>query len=286
MNDSKNYYAVLGLKPDASGTQIESAYKKLTKEVEKEIKLCHPSRCPDDEEAKILYSCLKKSRIEINEAYQLLKNPAVRKDYEKFGYIPLEKHGYLKNENNVVEHIREAQLNVMFSPLFGMPGGLFGEPEDQTDVSDRENTRGVNCFAAVELTESELLSGAQKEVLYNRNLYCSHCGGKGCMGDESPVTCPECGGKGKTTKVKKFIVKIFDTQTCKKCDGAGRIFENICPQCKGLEKVNTPSSAVVTVSPGSIYGEIAKIELQGHEGSPGNFGDLYVQFLMPGDIWK
>ncbi|KAI0461385.1 hypothetical protein LJB42_001054 [Komagataella kurtzmanii] len=65
------YYDVLGVSPDAKDIDIKKAYRK-------KAMLTHPDKNPNDSEA------AKKFQI-IGEAYQVLKDPQLRKNYDEFG---------------------------------------------------------------------------------------------------------------------------------------------------------------------------------------------------------
>ncbi|ODV61323.1 Caj1p, partial [Ascoidea rubescens DSM 1968] len=73
------YYDVLGISPDADEVQIKKAYRK-------KAMLTHPDKHPDDPDAA-------KNFQEVGEAYQVLKDPELRKKYDQFGKdeaIPVE----------------------------------------------------------------------------------------------------------------------------------------------------------------------------------------------------
>jgi DnaJ-class molecular chaperone len=65
----KDYYAILGVAGDSSTRRIKQAYKKLARK-------WHPDIHPEDP------SCRTRMR-EINEAYEVLGNPAKRKAYDR-----------------------------------------------------------------------------------------------------------------------------------------------------------------------------------------------------------
>ena len=68
---NKDYYEILGVSKDASEDDIKKAYKNLAKEH-------HPDVAKNKEEAE-------KKFKDINEAYQVLKDPQKRKQYDQFG---------------------------------------------------------------------------------------------------------------------------------------------------------------------------------------------------------
>ena len=74
MDNSKNYYEILGLEKDASEEEIKFAYRMLAKKY-------HPDMNKTDPNAKEKF-------IKINEAYNVLVNPEQRKIYDNAGYNP------------------------------------------------------------------------------------------------------------------------------------------------------------------------------------------------------
>ena len=70
MDINKNYYATLGVLPTAEDIVIRAAYKALAQRY-------HPDRCQGSvEEANRIMK-------DINEAYNILSNPATKAEYDK-----------------------------------------------------------------------------------------------------------------------------------------------------------------------------------------------------------
>ncbi|WP_234408939.1 J domain-containing protein [Marinilabilia salmonicolor] len=67
----KNYYKTLGVSKNATQDEIKKAYRKLA------VKY-HPDKNPDDKETENKFK-------EINEAYEVLKDPEKRKKYDQLG---------------------------------------------------------------------------------------------------------------------------------------------------------------------------------------------------------
>lgn len=65
----KDYYAILGIKPEASRREIKRAYRKL-------VRKWHPDLNPDDPACGIKVQ-------EINEAYEVLRDRQKRQSYDR-----------------------------------------------------------------------------------------------------------------------------------------------------------------------------------------------------------
>jgi molecular chaperone DnaJ len=73
------FYEVLGVARSASIEDVKLAYRKLAKEH-------HPDRNPDDHTSEHRFK-------EINEAYDILKDPDKRAAYDRFGHAAFEAGG-------------------------------------------------------------------------------------------------------------------------------------------------------------------------------------------------
>ena len=67
----QNYYDILGVRRNASDKDIKSAYRRMARKL-------HPDVNPDDSRAQNQFK-------KVNEAYEVVGDPARRKDYDQFG---------------------------------------------------------------------------------------------------------------------------------------------------------------------------------------------------------
>ena len=79
MAAKRDYYEVLGVAREASDKDIAVAYRKLA------VKY-HPDKNPGDQSSEVRFK-------EINEAYEVLKDPDKRAAYDRFGHAAFER-GY------------------------------------------------------------------------------------------------------------------------------------------------------------------------------------------------
>lgn len=106
-------YEILGITKEATPIEIKKAYRGLSLKY-------HPDRNPSEE--------AKKKIVEINDAYETLSDPTLKKEYDtklQYGDNPF------LNMNNEM-----AEVNNLFNMMFGggMPGGMMGGPPPGINV--------------------------------------------------------------------------------------------------------------------------------------------------------
>lgn len=134
----REYYELLGVKPDASEAQIKKAYYKLA------LKL-HPDKNPDNPEAAQTFQ-------RVGEAYQVLSNPGLRAKYDAQGKDGVEDVNFM--ESGAFFHMIFG--SEQFEPLVGtLKLSLMAQQGDDEMPSDeqefRQRQREVKC--AVNLIE-------------------------------------------------------------------------------------------------------------------------------------
>jgi len=139
-----DYYAVLGVKSDASAKEIKQAYRKLAQKN-------HPDKNPNDATAETRFK-------EANEAYDVLGDPERRKEYDhtrEMGYFVGGPGG--------------AQQYVRVEDIMGGRGG--GSPFDLLgglgDLFGRQTTRprsGEDLTAEMHLSFHDSVSGTTKKL--------------------------------------------------------------------------------------------------------------------------
>ena len=87
-------------------------------------------------------------------------------------------------------------------------------------------------------------------------------------------TCATCGGRGQVVTARG----IFSiAQTCPRCEGAGRIIENPCRQCRGTGRYERSSKIKLKIPAGVNTGARLRSSGNGEAGMRGGSpGDLYV----------
>lgn len=157
--DYKDYYAVLGVKKDASEKEIKQAYRRLARKY-------HPDVNPGNKEAEEKFK-------EISEAYEVLSDKEKREKYDRFGqywqqagrtawsgtgapggftYETFDDIGFDLGGNGA------AGFGDFFEMLFGPRGA----------TRSRTPSRGQDLESQIEVSLEEALEGASKSISITR----------------------------------------------------------------------------------------------------------------------
>jgi len=245
----RDYYEVLGVARDASEDEIKRAYRKLALKY-------HPDHNPDDPEAEQKFK-------EAAEAYDVLRNPERRANYDRFGTANpggMGGAGFSSAEDIF------AQFGDIFGDLFGGFAGTRSRgPRPQQGDDLRYN---------MTISFREAARGVEKNIKLPRHVSCPECSGSGAAKGSSRETCKKCGGSGQVAIRQGFMQFV---QPCPTCHGRGYTIPRPCPKCKGEGIVETMRELSVRI-PAGVY-DGARLRLRGegemgvHGGPP---GDLYV----------
>src|SRR6266566_1350523 len=133
------YYDVLGVERTSDESELKSAFRKLAMK-------WHPDRNPGDKSCEVRFK-------EINEAYEILKDPDKRAAYDRFGHAAFEHAG--PGAAGGFGDVASAFADI-FDDLFGMGGGRRGR------AGGRE--RGADLRYNMEITLEEAYSGKSAQV--------------------------------------------------------------------------------------------------------------------------
>ena len=295
-NQTKDYYAALGVKKSASTDEIKKAFRKLARKY-------HPDVNPGDKSAEEKFKTL-------SEANEVLSDPKKRKIYDQLGFY----------SDNIDPAAAEAYARQGGGPG-GFPGGFpGGQPGgtgsagsggvhfdfggfDFSDLFEGGSGRGKKPSAGgggfrdifssmfdrggagaeegpepgsdleyqVNVPFWTAIRGGVMRLNINRRDACPTCTGSGFV--ESPGTCPQCKGKGtieQTGGRMKFNVQ------CPRCHGTGKNIST-CPTCHGQGSVERTEPLEIRIKAGTRDGQRIRIPGKGNAGLRGGpSGDLYV----------
>lgn len=285
MATKRDYYDILGLGKNASADEIKKAFRKAAIEH-------HPDRGGDEAKFK-----------ELNEAYEVLKDPSKRQRYDTFGHAGVGggssgggdpyagfggfgQGGMGGQGQNVNFDFGDLGLGDIFSSFFG--GGQQGGGRQGQRVQ-----RGRDVETRVEISFEQAIFGTEVEVNLNIEDTCEHCKGTTVEPGYELKTCDQCGGSGQVVTVTKTIFgNIQQAAICPKCRGRGKIPEKVCNSCHGKGTKLKTQRIMLKIPAGIDDGATIRLREHGEAIANGPKGDLYVnirvkphkQFTREGDL--
>ena len=264
MAEKRDYYEVLGVSKNATDAEIKAAYKKMA------IKY-HPDRNPGDKEAEEKFK-------EAAEAYDVLRDPQKRQQYDQFGFAGMGGQGAFGGTSMNMDDIFS-----MFGDIFGGRGG-FGSFEGFSGFggfgggsAGHKTYKGADLRLKVRLTLEEVATGVTKKFKVRKHVTCTACNGTGSA-DGKKETCSQCKGSGSIYKTISSMFGRMQTQTvCPSCNGTGSVIKNKCPKCNGEGVVNGEEIIEVAIPAGVDDGMVVTASGKGHAGKQNGIpGDIQV----------
>lgn len=260
MASKRDYYEVLEVSKNAGEDEIKKAYRKMALKY-------HPDRNKGNEEAEAKFK-------EATEAYEVLRDPQKRAQYDKFGHEGVGGfEGFGRGAYTDFSDIfGDFDLGDIFEGFFGGGGGGFNTRGG--GQRSRKSRRGADIQYDLTLSLEEAATGKEVQIEIPRHESCSTCSGSGAAPGSKSSVCPTCGGTGTVRQSQGFFSV---TQTCYRCNGEGKIIANACKSCGGSGLVQHKRKITVKVPPGVESGSRLKITGEGEQTSgEGSRGDLYV----------
>jgi molecular chaperone DnaJ len=244
-------YDALGVPKNASQEEIKKAYRKLAREF-------HPDRNPGDDAAEARFK-------EVQAAYDVLKDPEKRKQYDAFGN-GRRPGGFRPGGGGVNVDLGDFDLGDLFGGLFG--GGARARGSRPTPQ------RGVDLEAIVNLSFEDSLRGLETRIPVEVDAACRECGGSGAKPGTAPKICPDCNGRGVRAESQGLFAL---SQPCPRCRGNGTVIEEPCPQCRGAGRERRTKRYTVKIPAGVRDGTRIRLKGKGEPGlNGGPPGDLHV----------
>ncbi|HET6468530.1 MAG TPA: molecular chaperone DnaJ, partial [Geminicoccaceae bacterium] len=245
----RDYFEVLGVGRSASDAELKRAYRTAAMK-------WHPDRNPGDAAAEARFK-------EVNEAYEVLKDPQKRAAYEQFGHQAFE-HGGGPGGRGGFDFSSFADV---FDDLFGDFVGANGRRRGGTP-------RGADLRYNLTITLEEAFAGKRAQIRVPASVTCEACSGTGSEAGSEPTSCPTCRGVGRVRSQQGFFTV---ERTCPGCQGTGRIISNPCTACGGAGRVHRERTLAVNIPPGVEDGTRIRLSGEGEAGIRGGQpGDLYI----------
>lgn len=276
----RDYYEVLGVSKSASPDEIKKAFRRLAIQY-------HPDKEGGNEE----------KFKEVNEAYEVLKDPDKRKRYDQFGHAGVgssaasdgfQGFGGFGQGQEMHFDFGDLGLGDILNSFFGGGFGNAGGPR-----SGGRQARGRDVETTVDLTFEQAVFGTEVEVRLTLEDTCEHCKGTTVEPGYEMKTCDTCGGSGQVVNVTKTIFgNIQQATVCPTCKGTGRVPEKVCSVCKGKGTQARAQTIKLKIPAGIDDGATIRLREHGEAVANGPKGDLYVnvrvkphkRFTREGDL--
>lgn len=274
MADKRDYYEVLGVSKDASADDLKRAYRKLAKQY-------HPDMNPGDKTAEAKFK-------EVNEAYEVLNDPAKRQRYDQFGHAGIDpSYGAGGGGFGGAGGFGGFDVGDIFESFFG--GGFGGFGGSNRTRNPNAPIRGNDINVTIGLSFMEAAKGCKQKIQIQRLEQCETCGGTGAKKGTSPETCSECGGTGQVKVQQRTPIGIIQTtRTCTRCNGKGKVIKEPCSSCRGMGRVRHSRTLEVSIPVGIDDGQTFMLRGQGDQGiNGGPAGDVNIMVtLRPDELFE
>lgn len=263
-----DYYKILGVDKKASLSEIKRAYRKLARKL-------HPDLNPGDKFAETKFK-------EINEAYEVLKDPEKRKRYDTFGDLGgnfRQGRGASNFEGFDFTSTGSSSFGDIFETIFG------GRQQSQNRARARRPEQGEDLLYSMNLSFIDAAEGIETPIQIVKKEKCTDCGGKGIDPDSSRVTCQVCGGSGKIEKQTGFMKFA---STCANCGGSGFLPGKNCSNCHGDGRIDKVTRIKIRIPAGVDNNSKVRIAGKGNSGRFGGpAGDLIISInVSPHKFFK
>ncbi|MFA6917851.1 MAG: molecular chaperone DnaJ [Candidatus Gracilibacteria bacterium] len=268
----KDLYETLGVKKDASESEIKAAYRKLALQ-------WHPDKHHGEKDVEQKFK-------EINMAYEVLSDKKKRQQYDTFGSsggrggfgggggqgggfngfdgAGFDFSGFSGGASNFAD---------IFETFFNGGGSSNRGRKKKTGAM-----RGNDIEASIKISFEEAVFGCEKELEITKPDVCKNCKGNGVEPGSSIITCPNCRGTGEIRAVRNTILgQITTSSTCDECGGEGKVPEKKCTSCHGTTRTRTKENVKVRIPAGVDNGSTIRLSGKGEGGvKNGTSGDLYI----------
>ena len=253
----RDYYDVLGVARGASADELKKAFRQ-------KAKVLHPDRNRDDPQAEARFK-------EVNEAYDILKDPQKRAAYDQFGHAAVDGSAGAGFGGGGFGARGSGDFSSAFADVFD---DLFGQFGGRARGGQGGQVRGADLRYNLSITLEDAFNGKQATIRVPTAVTCDACDGSGAEAGAQPETCSTCAGHGKVRAQQGFFTI---ERTCPSCGGRGQVITNPCSSCNGAGRRREERTLNVQIPKGVEDGNRIRLAGEGEAGMMGGPpGDLYI----------
>ncbi len=248
----KDYYEILGVAQNASQEEIKAAYRKLAKKFH-----------PDSARGKNAH----KKFQEIQQAYQTLSDPKLRRQYDYMGHSAYESSSQFYqtgSHESEEEHCGACGAHGDGHCEHGHEDGHCGACDEHShehmeEEEDEIPPRSIRVVAWIDLEDT--LKETITTASFSEERPCPVCH---TSGEKSAhLVCPDCQGKGRKIIYEnawghKYKRNVF----CNRCHGSGKIARQNCPVCHGSGSIRQDWTFKVKIPKGAYDRQFFDLEKQ------------------------
>ena len=255
----RDFYDVLGVGKSADEKELKAAYRKQAKQL-------HPDANPGDKTMDARFK-------ELNEAYDVLKDPQKKAAYDRFGHQAFE--AGMGGGRNPGGPEFNSSMSDIFEDLFGdFMGGQRGQGGRGRGRGGNGAARGADLRYNMEISLTEAFTGKTAQIRVPSSVSCEVCNGSGAKAGSAPKTCATCSGQGAVRSQSGFFTV---ERTCPTCQGRGQVISDPCGNCGGQGRVTKERTLSVNIPAGVEDGTRIRLASEGEAGLRGGpSGDLYI----------
>jgi molecular chaperone DnaJ len=256
---AEDFYALLGVRPDASAEDIKRAYRQRAREL-------HPDANPGDTKAEERFKA-------VSRAYEVLSDPEQRVRYDRFGEAGV---AGSSGRGGADFFAGGGGLGDLFDAFFG------GNPFGGGSSGPTGPPRGQDLEVEEQISFEDAVFGTTLPVTVKTAVRCEHCNGVGAEPGTQPVSCIECAGTGQVRRVRQSLLgQMVTASACPRCGGLGQVIVTPCEVCAGHGRLVEDRTFQVDVPAGVDSGSTLRLSGRGAVGPRGGgAGDLYVHLRV------
>jgi molecular chaperone DnaJ len=257
----RDFYEILGVAKGADEKALKSAYRNQAKKF-------HPDANPGDKTMEAKFK-------EINEAYDVLKDPQKKAAYDRFGHQAFENNGAGARPGGPgFGPDFSSSMSDIFEDLFGDVMGGGGRGGNRQRRGGTGAQRGSDLRYNLEVNFTDAFRGKAANVRVPSSVSCDMCKGSGAKPGTQPKTCGTCNGAGAVRSQSGFFTV---ERACPTCAGRGQVIADPCMACGGQGRVTKERTLSVNIPAGVEDGTRIRLTGEGEAGTRGGpSGDLYI----------
>src|SRR6185503_5326760 len=194
---------------------------------------------------------------ELSEAYSILSDDKKRAEYDSYGQTFGGNGGFSGAQGFDFSQFQDA-----FSGGMGFDfGDIFG---DFFGGGGGQGRRGRDISIDVEISFKESVFGTSRKVLLAKVSTCDTCHGTGGKPGTDLETCKVCNGAGRVHETTNSVFgQVTIQRACRNCHGTGRVPKEKCATCRGEGVYRKQEEVDINVPAGIDGGEMVRLTGQG-----------------------